>query len=102
MAERTGEPADSAGPILRRRSTQARSPPPSRRASTSPGARPRSLEPADTRADVIVTVCDRAHEELDPAPVAALVDPDPVDVGRARAFDAALAELDRRITAISP
>jgi hypothetical protein len=48
-------------------------------------------------------VCDRAHEELDVAPDWLHWSiPDPVEMGRARAFDTALAELDHRITAISP
>lgn len=65
-------------------------------------ARPRALEPGDLDTDVVVTVCDRAHEELD-APVAWLhwSIPDPVGGGRARAFDTALVELDQRIRAIS-
>ncbi len=51
----------------------------------------------------IVTVCDRAHEELDPD------DswwhwsiPDPVDVGTPDAFDAAVAELASRLSALTP
>ena len=49
----------------------------------------------------VVTVCDRAHEELDPAP-----DwwhwsiPDPVPDGRRRAFDAAVGELRDRIASV--
>lgn len=64
------------------------------------GARPRALGPDDLDVDVVVTVCDRAHEELDPPEdwwhwsVS-----DPVDAGTRRAFDAALTELDERITA---
>ena len=46
----------------------------------------------------VVTVCDRAHEELEPGP-----DwwhwsiPDPVETGDAAAFDAVVADLDARI-----
>jgi ArsR family transcriptional regulator, arsenate/arsenite/antimonite-responsive transcriptional repressor / arsenate reductase (thioredoxin) len=63
-------------------------------------AHPRALGPDDLDVDVVVTVCDRAHEELDPPEdwwhwsVS-----DPVDAGTRRAFDAALTELDERITA---
>lgn len=66
------------------------------------GARPRTLEPGDLDADVVVTVCDRALEELD-APDEWLhwSVPDPVEVGTEVAFDAALAELDERITTIA-
>jgi protein-tyrosine-phosphatase len=52
-------------------------------------------------ADLVVTVCDQAHEELDPAPRWwhwSL--PDPVDDGRAAAFDAVITELDERISAV--
>lgn len=62
------------------------------------GIRPRLLDPADVVGQV-VTVCDRAHEELDPAP-----DwwhwsvPDPVEIGTDEAFDAAVDELSRRIS----
>jgi protein-tyrosine-phosphatase/DNA-binding transcriptional ArsR family regulator len=65
-------------------------------------ARPRMLDERDTDAEVVVTVCDRACEELDPPErwlhwsVA-----DPVEAGIADAFDAALAELDERITAFA-
>jgi ArsR family transcriptional regulator, arsenate/arsenite/antimonite-responsive transcriptional repressor / arsenate reductase (thioredoxin) len=66
------------------------------------GARPRALRRADTRVDVVVTVCDRAHEELDASPEWLHWSiPDPVEAGRDRAFDATLAELDHRIAAIS-
>ncbi len=62
--------------------------------------RPRHLDRADA-ADHVVTVCDRAHEELDADPgwwhwsV-----PDPSVVGTADAFDEALADLDHRIRAV--
>jgi ArsR family transcriptional regulator, arsenate/arsenite/antimonite-responsive transcriptional repressor / arsenate reductase (thioredoxin) len=66
------------------------------------GARPRVLDPGDLDAELVVTVCDRAHEELE-APVDWLhwSIPDPVEAGTRRAFDAALAELDRRISALA-
>lgn len=61
-------------------------------------ATPRALEPGDRRASMVVTVCDRAHEEIGPGPawrhwsVA-----DPVAVGSARAFDRAVTDLRQRI-----
>lgn len=64
-------------------------------------ARPRLLEPHET-ADLVVTVCDRAHEELDPEPgwwhwsLA-----DPVITATDAAFDAVIADLDARIDAIT-
>jgi protein-tyrosine-phosphatase/DNA-binding HxlR family transcriptional regulator len=66
------------------------------------GAHPRALDAGDLDADIVVTVCDRAHEELDP-PNDWLhwSIPDPVEAGTRRAFDAALAELDERIAALA-
>ncbi|MEL6893483.1 MAG: ArsR family transcriptional regulator, partial [Actinomycetota bacterium] len=52
-------------------------------------------------ADLVVTVCDRAHEELDPAPTWwhwSLADP--VADGRSIAFDDVTVELERRISAL--
>jgi protein-tyrosine-phosphatase/DNA-binding HxlR family transcriptional regulator len=62
------------------------------------GAVPRALVVGDLVADVVVTVCDRAHEELAPSDDWLHWSiPDPVDAGTGRAFDAALAQLDERI-----
>lgn len=103
--QRTGDDAASAGtrpaPRVHPGAVAA-----ARRAGLDLGdARPRVLAGDDLDADVVVTVCDRAREEL------ALDDralhwsiPDPVDQaarGRPRAFDDALAELDERITALA-
>lgn len=65
-------------------------------------ARPRSLDAADLdRADLVVTVCDRAHEELPPGTDAWHWSiPDPVVAASDAAFDAALAALDERIRAL--
>jgi protein-tyrosine-phosphatase len=63
---------------------------------------PRILRPDET-ADQVVTVCDRAHEELEPA-----TDrwhwsiPDPVETGSAAAFDAVIVDLDARIATLQP
>lgn len=99
--ERTGEPADSAGTHPADH-VHAGAVAAARRAGLDlSGAHPRALAPADT-ADVVVTVRDRAHEELDAPPgwwhwsI-----PDPVDAGKPRAFDAAVAQLDERITALA-
>ncbi len=65
-------------------------------------ARPRALAPSDLDVDMVVTVCDRAHEELDPAENWLHWSiPDPVKAGTRKAFNAALVELDQRITAIA-
>jgi ArsR family transcriptional regulator, arsenate/arsenite/antimonite-responsive transcriptional repressor / arsenate reductase (thioredoxin) len=64
-------------------------------------AAPRLLDP-DERVDLVVTVCDRAHEELDAPPEWwhwSL--PDPVADGRASAFDAVVSDLEDRIRAVT-
>lgn len=61
-------------------------------------ATPRLLQPGD-HADVVVTVCDRAHEELHPgAHWWHWSIPDPVEDGTDDAFDAVITDLDSRIT----
>jgi ArsR family transcriptional regulator, arsenate/arsenite/antimonite-responsive transcriptional repressor / arsenate reductase (thioredoxin) len=83
-----------------------------------PEARPRHLADVLTDHDLVVTVCDNAHEEL-----ATLPDPtrahqgqvnaarvrrlhwsvaDPVPAGNAAAFDAAYDDLARRVTQLAP
>ena len=100
---RTGEAADSAGthpaPQVHPGAAAAAA-----RAGIDLGsARPRALVPGDVGADVVVTVCDRAHEELDVSPDWLHWSiPDPVEIGRAEAFDAAVAALDDRIGALAP
>jgi protein-tyrosine-phosphatase len=65
-------------------------------------AQPRALSDGDLDADVVVTVCDRAHEELDAAGEWLHWSiPDPVDAGTRKAFDNALVELDDRINAVT-
>lgn len=94
---RTGRPASSAGthpaPRVHRGAIAA-----ARRAGLRlDDATPNLVDtvPVDTQ---VVTVCDRAHEELDPGP-----DwwhwsiPDPVEAGTASAFDDVVADLDARI-----
>lgn len=60
-------------------------------------ASPRLLE-EPTAAELVVTVCDRAHEELDVGPNWRHWSiPDPVEAGTDAAFDAVIADLDARI-----
>ena len=100
--ERTGEAADSAGTHPAERVHPGAVAAAQRAGLDLSSARPRALAPADTQADLVVTVCDRAHEELGASEGWLHWSiPDPVEIGRARAFDAALAELDHRIDAIS-
>ena len=66
------------------------------------GRRPSSLTDADQRSvDVVVTVCDRAYEELSaPDGWWHWSTPDPVTAGSPAAFDEVLADLDARIKAL--
>lgn len=97
---RTGEPADSAGTHpaekVHRGAIAA-----ARRAGLDIGdAVPRLVDQIVPQTQV-VTVCDRAHEELDPAASWWHWSiPDPVGVGTAAAFDAVVADLDARIHSI--
>jgi protein-tyrosine-phosphatase len=62
---------------------------------------PRSLDDVTARPALVITVCDRAHEELE-APPAWLhwSIADPVPTGTAAAFDSSVRELRRRITSL--
>jgi ArsR family transcriptional regulator, arsenate/arsenite/antimonite-responsive transcriptional repressor / arsenate reductase (thioredoxin) len=65
-------------------------------------ASPRHLDEIDTRPELVVTVCDRAHEELEPASDWLHWSlPDPVEVGTKEAFDATVAGLRDRIAILS-
>jgi protein-tyrosine-phosphatase/DNA-binding HxlR family transcriptional regulator len=97
---RTGAVASSAGthpaPRVHRGAVAA-----ARRAGLDlSAAQPRLIDRIDPDTQV-VTVCDRAHEELTPTD-----DwwhwsvPDPVEIGTAEAFDDAVEQLDRRITTV--
>jgi protein-tyrosine-phosphatase len=99
---RTGDPADSAGTHPGDRVHPGAIAAAKRAGLDLGDARPRALHPADIRVDVVVTVCDRAHEELDTGPEWLHWSiTDPAAAGRAGAFDQAVAELDERIAAIS-
>ncbi len=97
---RTGRPAQSAGthpaPKVHRGAVAA-----ARRAGLRlDDATPRLIGaiPPDTQ---VVTVCDRAHEELHPAPTWWHWSiPDPVEAGTAAAFDAVLHDFDVRFDSL--
>ncbi len=64
-------------------------------------ARPRPLAALKTKPALVVTVCDRAHEELDAPPTWLHWSvPDPVATPSRAAFDATVHELRDRITAL--
>ncbi len=64
--------------------------------------RPRHLTDIHAAGDLVITVCDNAHEEL-PVPVDLHWSiPDPVRGGTDAAFDAAFDELARRIDTLAP
>lgn len=67
---------------------------------TLPAVRPRHLGDVLADGDIVVTVCDLAHEDLAPvAPTARLhwSIPDPTKVGTAAAYDAAYDEIAARV-----
>lgn len=98
----TGEPAASAGthPAERVHPGAVAA---ARRAGLDLGAAvPRGIDEVDAWPPVVVTVCDRAHEELGAGDEWLHWSvPDPVSAGGAGAFDAAVAELSERIRAVT-
>ena len=100
--QRTGAPASSAGthPAERVHPKAVRAA--SRAGLDLSGARPSMLAGEDGSAELVVTVCDRAHEELAP-PLTWLhwSTPDPVAAGSAAAFDSTVVHLTERIEAFA-
>jgi protein-tyrosine-phosphatase len=68
------------------------------------GGRPRSLEEVPVEPDVVVTVCDRAHEELAGARGHGWhwSVPDPARSGRRHAFEGTVRRLQQRIDRVGP
>lgn len=62
---------------------------------------PRLVDDRLAASDLIITVCDRAHEEYPVTAVHWSV-PDPVRVGTTAAFDAAFSELEDRVSRLAP
>lgn len=99
---RTGRPATSAGTHPARRVHRGAVAAARRAGLDLRDAVPRLVDRIgpDVR---VVTVCDRAHEELDPEPTWWHWSiPDPVEDGSAAAFDAVVADLEARITSVLP
>jgi protein-tyrosine-phosphatase len=64
--------------------------------------RPRHLNQVRKDGDLLITVCDRAREELGPQAAVHWSVPDPVPAGGPGSFDTALAELTNRIQRFAP
>jgi ArsR family transcriptional regulator, arsenate/arsenite/antimonite-responsive transcriptional repressor / arsenate reductase (thioredoxin) len=65
--------------------------------------RPRRLDEVFRTGDMVITVCDQAHEELaghPPGPHWSI--PDPARAGTTAAFDTALSQLTERVTRVAP
>jgi protein-tyrosine-phosphatase len=64
--------------------------------------RPKHLAEVKSEGDLIITVCDNAHERLGDVRGLHWSVPDPVTVGTDDAYDAALSELARRVNQFAP
>lgn len=94
----TGEPATSAGTHPADRVHPAALAAARRAGLDLEGAIPHDLADVEVLPPLVITVCDRAHEELDPDDTWLHWSiPDPVPVGTKAAFDAALSDLRDRI-----
>lgn len=70
---------------------------------TLPAVAPRAMDEGDSgEGRLVISVCDRAHEELQGADWAHWSIPDPVPHNTPAAFDRALAEIARRVAALAP
>ena len=67
-----------------------------------PRLRPRHIGEVRQHGDLVVTVCDLAHEELGEAAAVHWSIPDPVPAGDPGSFDAALAQLADRVGRLAP
>jgi ArsR family transcriptional regulator, arsenate/arsenite/antimonite-responsive transcriptional repressor / arsenate reductase (thioredoxin) len=64
--------------------------------------RPRHIGDVQRDGDLVITVCDMAHEELGRQAAVHWSIPDPVPVGDPASFDAALAEISHRVERLAP
>ncbi len=64
--------------------------------------RPRHIGDVQQHGDLVITVCDLAHEELGHRAAVHWSVPDPVPAGDAAGFDAALTELSHRVEHFAP
>ncbi len=97
----TDQPADSAGTHPAERVHPGAVAAAHRAGLDITDARPKLLDDVAARRALVVTVCDRAHEELDPEPAWLHWSvPDPVATPGRAAFDATVSELRSRITGL--
>jgi ArsR family transcriptional regulator, arsenate/arsenite/antimonite-responsive transcriptional repressor / arsenate reductase (thioredoxin) len=73
-----------------------------RRRLPLPRLRPRQVSDVRHDGDLLVTVCDLAHEELGGQAALHWSVPDPIPAGDPDSYDAALADLDRRVRLLAP
>jgi ArsR family transcriptional regulator, arsenate/arsenite/antimonite-responsive transcriptional repressor / arsenate reductase (thioredoxin) len=73
-----------------------------RRQLPLPRRRPRRVSDVRHDGDLVVTVCDLAHEELGGLAAVHWSVPDPVPAGDPESFDATLDELDHRVRLLAP
>ena len=73
-----------------------------RRHRLPPLGEPRALDDVLVDGDYVVTVCDRAHEEAPGVAAGHWSVPDPVPRGDDAAFEAALAQIERRAADLAP
>jgi ArsR family transcriptional regulator, arsenate/arsenite/antimonite-responsive transcriptional repressor / arsenate reductase (thioredoxin) len=64
--------------------------------------RPRRIDQVRAQGDLVITVCDSAHEELGDRADLHWSVPDPVRAGSDAAFDSAVGELSRRVDDLAP
>ena len=67
-----------------------------------PRIQPRHISEVRAEEDFVVTVCDRAHEELDITADAHWSVPDPLRTGTPEAFEGALGQLSHRVQLLAP
>ena len=67
-----------------------------------PRRRPRPVSGTREDGDLVITVCDRAHEEIGQLAALHWSVPDPVPAGDSGSFDAALDDLGRRVGQLAP
>ena len=73
-----------------------------RRGLALPDVAPQLLDRVQRGGDLVITVCDRAHEELGGAGWAHWSVRDPARTGTRAAFDTAYADLESRVAALAP